>query len=65
MRIEESRTDELLALGMFGSSSRLWQRVEVLLERGREFSPRVSRMRVAVSAVTLLACAIAGGLALG
>ncbi len=63
MRTKEPRTEELLALGMFGRGSRLRERIEMLLVRGRDFSPPVSRTRAAASAVALLACAIAGGLA--
>ncbi len=64
------KTDrEPLALGMVGRGSRLRERVEMLLQietqlqRGRDFSPRVSRTRLAVSAVALLGCVIAGSLA--
>jgi uncharacterized protein (TIGR03435 family) len=57
------RTEELLALGMFGRGSRLRERVEMLLERGRDFSPRVSRVRVSASAVLLLGCVFAGAFA--
>ncbi len=54
------KTEELLTLGVFGRQSRLGERVAMLLDRGREFSPRVSKMRVATSAAALLGCAIAG-----
>lgn len=57
------RTEELLALGVFGRGSRLRERVEMLLARGRDFSPRVSRARLAVSAIALLGCVVAGSLA--
>ena len=50
------RTEELLALGVFGTKSRMGERIGMLVARGREFSPRVSRARVAVSGVALLAC---------
>jgi len=63
MRTNETRTEELLALGMFGRRSRLSERIEMLLERGRDFSPRASRQRVAASAVALFACMIGGALA--
>jgi uncharacterized protein (TIGR03435 family) len=63
MRIKETRTEELLALGMFGRGSRLGARIEMLLERGRVFSPRVSMSRVAASALVLLGCVIAGAVA--
>jgi|SRR5579863_9589885 len=57
------RTEELLALGVIGRGSRLGERVEMLLERKRDFSPRASRARVAMSALALLGCVIAGSLA--
>jgi uncharacterized protein (TIGR03435 family) len=63
MRIKETRTEELLALGMFGRGSRLGERIEALLQQGRVFSPRASRARVAASAVALLGSVIAGSLA--
>jgi uncharacterized protein (TIGR03435 family) len=56
-------TEELLALGVIGRGSRLGDRIEVLLKRGREFSPRASMVRVAVSALVLLALVVAGSLA--
>src|SRR5712692_1410896 len=55
-----SASRELLAVGLFGKSSQLGDRIEVLLRRGREFSPRASLARVAASAVVLVALAIAG-----
>jgi uncharacterized protein (TIGR03435 family) len=57
------RTEEQLALGMFGRGSRLIDRIEMLLEHGRVFSPRAARGRLAVSAIALLICVIAGALA--
>lgn len=57
------RTEERLALGMFGRGSRLGNRIELLLERGRDFSARASMARVAVSAVALTGCVIAGAFA--
>ena len=38
-----SRHEELLALGVLGPASGLVERIEMLLRRGREFSPRASR----------------------
>src|SRR5438105_5263899 len=58
-----SRHQELLALGVFGRSSGLAHRIEMLLRRGRDFSPRASRKRVAAIAIALLACVAAGSLA--
>jgi uncharacterized protein (TIGR03435 family) len=63
MQTKGTRTEQLLALGVFGRGSRLRERIEILLERGREFSPRVSASRVAVSVIALLGCVIAGALA--
>jgi hypothetical protein len=63
MQTKGTRTEQLLALGVFGRGSRLRERIEILLERGREFSPRVSASRLAVSVIALLGCVIAGALA--
>jgi uncharacterized protein (TIGR03435 family) len=49
-----SESRELLAVGIFGHNS-LGDRIETLLQRGRDFSPRASIARVAVSVVVLLA----------
>jgi len=57
------RTEELLALGVFGRGSRLRERIEMLLLRGRDFSSRVSKGRLAVGAAALLGCVVAGSLA--
>jgi len=62
-RVRSIATEELLALGVFGRHSRLGERIAILLERGREFSPRASKSRVTVGAIGLLACAIAGAFA--
>jgi bla regulator protein BlaR1 len=56
------RSRELLAVGIFGRSS-LGDRLETLLQRGRQFSPRPSLGRVTVSAAVLLAFVAAGSLA--
>jgi uncharacterized protein (TIGR03435 family) len=48
---------ELLASGIFGSGSRLGERIETLLRRGRDFAPRAS--------VGSVAAGIAGIIALG
>jgi uncharacterized protein (TIGR03435 family) len=53
---------EALAPGIFGGGSRLGGRIEMLLKRGREFSPQASAARVGLSAVVLLALVIAGSL---
>jgi len=57
----ESR--ELLAVGIFGGKSRLGDRIEILLRRGRTFSPRTSAAGVAASAIVLAALMLAGSLA--
>lgn len=56
------RTEELLALGLFGRGSRLSDRIETLLKGNREFSPQASMVRVGLSAGALLAMVIAGSL---
>jgi bla regulator protein BlaR1 len=58
-----ARRGELLASGIFGRGSRLGDRIEMLLRRGREFSPRASLARVAMSGVVLLGFVIAGSIA--
>jgi hypothetical protein len=50
----------LLASGMAESGGHLGDRIEMLLRRGREFTPRTSVLRVAGMAVVLTACAAAG-----
>jgi uncharacterized protein (TIGR03435 family) len=57
------RTDsrELLAIGIFGRAS-LSNRIESLLKRGREFSPRASRARIAASVAMLVLSAAASAL---
>jgi uncharacterized protein (TIGR03435 family) len=52
--------NELLASGVLGPPSRLSDRIELLLRRGRQFSPRVSLGRVAVGALALAALAAVG-----
>jgi uncharacterized protein (TIGR03435 family) len=51
---------ELLAVGLFGRPSRLGERIELLLKRGREVSPRASASRLGISALVLLALIVAG-----
>ena len=50
---------EILAVGIFGRAS-LGDRIETLLKRGREFSPRVSPLRFTASAVALMVCLFVG-----
>ena len=57
------KTEELLALGVFGRSSRLGERIARLLDRRREFSPYLSRARVALGGFGLIACVIAAAIA--
>ncbi len=57
------RTREMLALGIFDGPSRLGDRVAMLLERGRQFSARVSKARMAVSVAMLAACVVVASLA--
>jgi len=59
----DSRRSEALASGVFGHGSRIGERIETLLEAGRQFSPRVSIMRVAAGVFLLLLLAGAGSLA--
>jgi uncharacterized protein (TIGR03435 family) len=54
---------EALASGMFGGGSRLGERIEMLLVRGRVFSTRASRPRVAASALALFGFLIAASFA--
>ena len=56
------RTEEILALGVIGRGSRIGNRIETLLARGRESSPRTSTARVAMSAAGLLALLAAASL---
>src|ERR1017187_7341883 len=50
----------LLSSGMAGRASHLGERIEMLLHRSREFTPKASLARVAMSTAVLLALAIAG-----
>lgn len=55
--------NELLAAGVLGPASRLSDRIELLLRRGRQFSPQVSLGRVAVGVLALAALATLGSCA--
>jgi uncharacterized protein (TIGR03435 family) len=57
----ESR--ELLAVGILGGKSRIVDRIEMLLRRGRTFSPRASATGVAASAIVLSGLMLAASLA--
>jgi bla regulator protein BlaR1 len=54
---------EILAVGIYGGKSRLGDRIEMLLRRGRTFSPRASAGSVVASAVVLGGLMLAGSLA--
>jgi uncharacterized protein (TIGR03435 family) len=58
-----TKSRELLAVGIFGSKSSLAERIEILLRRGRTFSPRTSASGVAASALVLSGLMLAGSLA--
>jgi uncharacterized protein (TIGR03435 family) len=58
-----TNTRELLAVGIFGGDSRIGDRIEILLRRGRTFSPRASAAGVTASAVVLGGLMVAGSLA--
>jgi len=55
-----ARRRMMLATGMAGHASQLGERIEVLLDGGRQFTPRASLLRVALTAMALLAL-VAGG----
>ncbi|HEY4362140.1 MAG TPA: TIGR03435 family protein [Bryobacteraceae bacterium] len=57
------RTEKILALGLFDRGSRLGERIEMLLARGREFSGRTSRARVAVGIAAMIGLIAAGSMA--
>ena len=61
--LRRARRGEMLASGLFGRGSRLGDRIEMLLRRGRTFSPRASAGGVAVSAAVLAGLMLAGSLA--
>jgi uncharacterized protein (TIGR03435 family) len=52
-----------LASGIFGGTARIGDRIEMLLKRGREFSPRVSPLRLTAGAAILLFVVLAGSFA--
>jgi uncharacterized protein (TIGR03435 family) len=60
MRIDSR---EILAVGIFGGKSSLAERIEILLRRGRTFSPRASSASVAASTIALSCLVLAGSLA--
>jgi beta-lactamase regulating signal transducer with metallopeptidase domain len=48
--LRQARRGEILASGIFGSGSRIGERIEMLLRRGRTFSPRASAIGIIASA---------------
>jgi uncharacterized protein (TIGR03435 family) len=60
MRIDSR---DLLAVGIFGSKSSLVERIEILLRRGRTFSPRASATGLIASTLALCGLMLAGSLA--
>ena len=59
----QTESRELLAVGIFGCKSSIGDRIEMLLRRGRTFSPRASANSVTASAIVLGALMLAGSLA--
>jgi uncharacterized protein (TIGR03435 family) len=53
----------MLAIGIFGSKSRIGDRIEILLRCGRTFSPRASANSVAASAIVLTVLLMVASLA--
>jgi uncharacterized protein (TIGR03435 family) len=61
--LRRARRGEVLASGIFGNSSGLGDRVEMLLRRGRTFSPRASAIGVVATTVVLSILMLAGSFA--
>jgi uncharacterized protein (TIGR03435 family) len=59
----KTKSRELLAVGMLGGKSHIGDRIEILLRRGRTFSPRISAAGIAASAVVLAGLMLGGSLA--
>jgi uncharacterized protein (TIGR03435 family) len=59
---QPSKSRELLAVGVLGNKSSLGERIEMLLRRGRTFSPRASAIGVATCGVALGALMLAASL---
>jgi len=62
VELRQARRGEMLASGLFGSSSRIGDRIEMLLRRGRTFSPRASAGSILASAAVLGGLMVAGSL---
>ncbi len=58
--LRRARRDEILASGIFGGSSQLGARIEMLLRRGRTFSPRASVAGIVASTLVLGGLMLAG-----
>jgi len=63
VELRQTRRGEMLASGFFGGNSRIVDRIEILLRRGRIFSTRASAKAVATSAIVLSGLMLAGSLA--
>ena len=61
--VGKHRVEQALASGVFGRGSRIGDRIEGLLEAGRQFSTRVSARRVIAGFVALCCLTAAGSLA--
>jgi beta-lactamase regulating signal transducer with metallopeptidase domain len=61
--LREAKRGEMLASGILGRHSRLGDRIEILLQRGRAFSPKTSPKGVATSAAALAILMLAGSIA--
>jgi hypothetical protein len=59
---QPSKSRELLAVGILGGNSHLRDRIELLLRRGRTFSPRASFAGVIASTLALCVLTLAGSL---
>jgi uncharacterized protein (TIGR03435 family) len=60
--LRRARRGEILASGLFGSRSRIGDRIEMLLRRGRTFSPRASVTGIVASTVVLGSLVLIGSL---
>jgi uncharacterized protein (TIGR03435 family) len=63
LELRVAPADSVLAAGIFTRRSRLRERIEMLLRRGREFSPATSRVSVGAATLALAALAAGGALA--
>jgi uncharacterized protein (TIGR03435 family) len=63
LRASRGEAGEALASGMLGGGSRIGERIELLLQRGRNFSGRSSAARVTAASLSLLALLAGASLA--